>query len=258
MTDVNLTIESPEGGSAAAPESPDTLRVPQSSGPPLAPWRLGVAAARANTWPGLLLSVFAVGLLLSYWYVPTATTALDAVAGFKQQYGWRFVMVSTALFGGTIPMVVQRLRPTTRAVPWSHLGFLTVFWAFKGLEVDLLYRMQAVWFGHGSDPATLVKKIFVDMGVYCPIWAVPSTVAGYAFMNNGFSLRGLGGVDLRRWIARVLLPITISNWSVWVPAVVVIYCLPLALQLPVQNLVLCFWSLLLVFQVDASRPAPGS
>lgn len=247
MTDANLTIEKPDRVSAELPGGSGVSGV--------APWRLGVVAARANRWPGLMLSVFAVGLLLSYWYVPTATAALDAVAGFKDEQGWRFVLVSTALFGGVIPWIVQRLRPATRHFsPWPHLWFLAAFWGIKGVEIDLLYRVQAIWFGHGSDPATVTKKIAFDMGLYAPIWAMPTTLAAYAFMNNRFSFRGLSGLDLRRWISRVLLPITISNWSVWVPAVMVIYCLPLALQLPVQNLVLCFWSLLLVFQVSASTP----
>lgn len=224
------------------------------AGKPPPVWKAGVDAARQNLWPGLMLSAFAVALLLSYWYVPAVTGALQAVADFKERQGWWFVVVSTATFGGAIPWLVQRVRPSSRGLSrWSHLWFLLAFWGIKGLEVDLFYKWQAVWFGDGSDPATLAKKIFVDMGVYCPIWAVPSTVAAYAWKDNGFSWRGLGRVNLRRWVVRVLVPILVSNWSVWVPAVVVIYCLPLALQLPVQNLVLCFWSLLLVFQVAASR-----
>ncbi|MEL7088826.1 MAG: Mpv17/PMP22 family protein, partial [Planctomycetota bacterium] len=119
------------------------------------------------------------------------------------------------------------------------------------------YRLQAVWFGQGSDPGTLAKKILVDMGVYCPVWAVPSAVFAYAWAEKGFSLtRTLAPIrrlGFRGWFGRDVLPVMISNWSVWVPAVCVIYCLPLALQLPVQNLVLCFWSLLLVLQVGDSR-----
>ncbi|MEM6854067.1 MAG: hypothetical protein AAF593_06620 [Planctomycetota bacterium] len=218
------------------------------------PWRSGLAAARANLVPGLVLSGFAVGLLVSYWYVPPVTAALESLAQMKTRVGWPFALVSTAVFGAAIPWLVQRARPSLRRVTlWSHLVFLLMFWGFKGLEIDLLYRLQAVWFGQGSDPATLAIKTFMDQAVYCPIWAVPSTVFAYALKDAGFSLRRtiqpLREHGLRGWYGRVVLPVLISNAGVWVPAVLVIYCLPLALQLPVQNLVLCFWSLLLAFQV---------
>lgn len=214
--------------------------------------------------PGAVLSAFAVGLLLAYWYVPAVNAALTRLGEFKLAAGWAFVVVSTAVFGGLIPGLVQRARPRLRhTMPWKFLWFTVVFWAYKGLEVDLLYRLQAVWFGHGTDPTTIAKKIFIDMGVYCPVWAVPSTVLAYAwgetvFSKNGSAAQALAPIrqlGFRGWFGRDIVPVMISNWAVWVPAVCVIYCLPLALQLPVQNLVLCFWSLLLVLQVGRDDEA---
>ena len=45
------------------------------------------------------------------------------------------------------------------------------------------------------------------------------------------------------WYATRCLPLLMANLGVWVPAVAVIYALPLALQLPVMNLVLCLFVL---------------
>jgi len=234
--------------------APDPLAIPVNPPPGTPPWRAGLVAAQANLMPGVVLSFFAVALLLSYWYVPTATAALEALAELKLRLGWPSVVISTAVFGAAIPWLVQRARPSVRAeTRWSHLFFLMAFWGSKGLEIDLLYRLQALWFGQGSDATTLTIKTLVDQGIYCPFWAVPSTVLVYAFKDAGFSwaktwtpVRDLGGL---RWFGREVVPVLISNAGVWIPAVLVIYCLPLALQLPVQNLVLCFWSLLLAFQV---------
>lgn len=247
---------------AAAPLARPTLPPP--------PWRAGVEAARKNLVPGAVLSVFAVGLLLAYWYVPAVNAGLTRLGEWKLAAGWPFVVIGTAAFGGLIPGLVQRARPRLRhTMPWKLLVFLTVFWAYKGLEVDLFYRLQAWMFGHGTDPATVVKKIAFDMGVYAPFWAVPTTALPYLWSEAAFSRSGsVGGactkvlgpirkLGIRRWYARDLLPVLISNWAVWVPAVCVIYCLPLALQLPVQNLVLCFWSLLLVLQVRPGEELPG-
>lgn len=237
--------------SDATPASPAALAE--------APWRAGVRAARANAVPGAVLSVFAVALLLGYRYVPTIHAALDGVADFKERWGLGFAAISTALFGGLVPGLVQRLRPATRrAASWRAIGFISAVWAVKGVEIDLLYRLQALALGHGADPATVAAKVFFDMGVYCPTWAVPSTIAAYAVMEAGVSLKGLAPMKilgLWGWYKQIALPIIISNWGVWVPAVCVIYTLPLALQLPVQNLVLCFWSLMLVLQVrDGGGP----
>lgn len=226
--------------------------------PRAAAWHAGRDAARANALPGLVLSVFAAALLLTYWYVPPVTAGLERLGAFKVSVGWPFAMVSTAVFGGLLPGVVQRLRPRLRhTMPWKHLWFLVGFWAVKGMEVDLLYRFLAWGVGDNTDPGTLIKKIVFDMGIYCPLWAVPTTVLGYAFKDAGFSLRRtfapIRTLGLRGWYIRDALPVAISSWAVWVPAVCVIYCLPLALQLPVQNLVLCFWSLLVVLQVRGTR-----
>jgi hypothetical protein len=51
-----------------------------------------------------------------------------------------------------------------------------------------------------------------------------------------------------------VLPILIANWGIWTPAVAIIYLLPTALQLPMQNIVLCFFTLLLA--TITRRPAP--
>jgi len=41
------------------------------------------------------------------------------------------------------------------------------------------------------------------------------------------------------------LVVMVSIWAVWLPAVVIIYSFPSPLQLPLFNIVLCFWCLLL-------------
>ena len=228
----------------------------------VSPWRAGLLAARANAVPGVVLSVFAVALLLAYWYVGPVHEALEKLGRFKVQTGYAFSAISTALFGGLIPGLVQRVRPRLRAtMPWPALWFLTAIWGIKGMEVDLLYRLQAMWFGDDRQLSTILPKIALDMGLYCPLWAVPTTVLCYAFKDAGFSWRRtaapLRELGLGRWYLERVLPVAVSNWAVWVPAVCVIYCLPLALQLPMQNLVLCFWSLLLVLQVQGGAGAEG-
>jgi hypothetical protein len=51
--------------------------------------------------------------------------------------------------------------------------------------------------------------------------------------------------------------VTFSQWMVWIPAVSIIYCLPSALQIPLFNLVVCFWVLLLTFVSRRSAAMPA-
>jgi hypothetical protein len=43
-----------------------------------------------------------------------------------------------------------------------------------------------------------------------------------------------------------VLPVLLGVWTVWIPVVTCVYALPSALQMPLFNIVLCFWSLLFV------------
>ncbi len=211
------------------------------------PLRLGLAAARANLGPGLALIAVALAIVVSYDTLPAFTESLDALARFREQRGLIFAIISTALFGGTIPIIIQQLRPSTRrAAPWPTLLFLTFFWGLKGIEVEFLYKLEAQCFGDNPQWTTILLKTFFDQFIYCVIWAVPVTTLAYLFNDCG---RDLGATRRRLspgWYARYVLPTLLANWGVWIPAVALIYSLKLPLQLPVQNIVLCLWAILML------------
>ena len=46
---------------------------------------------------------------------------------------------------------------------------LTAFWGYKGLEVELWYRLLVHVVGTGHDATTIVIKSLLDQAVYCPI-----------------------------------------------------------------------------------------
>ncbi|HVU33086.1 MAG TPA: hypothetical protein VHE61_06605 [Opitutaceae bacterium] len=212
-----------------------------------APWRAGLRGARANLGAGLALQLAALALVLAYYRHAPTHAAVDALATLHRRAGIGFGIVSTGLFGGLIPFVYLRLRTSTRdRFTWSAGAALTAFWAYKGIEVDLWYRLLAYVVGEGHDARTIAIKTFLDQFVYCPAFAVPVTVLVYAWVETRFSLRPVIA-DWRTggWYRRQVLPVLISNLGVWVPAVCIIYALPTALQLPLQNLVLCFFTLLL-------------
>ena len=121
------------------------------------------------------------------------------------------------------------------------------FWAFKGLEVDLLYQFQAWIFGNNNDFKTVAAKVFVDVAIYAPLIGLLNCIIFYIWRDNGYSISKTRASLGEHWYLRKVLPALISNFCVWFPSTIIIYNLPLALQLPVQNLILCFWVLILVF-----------
>jgi hypothetical protein len=219
------------------------------------PLRQGLAAARANLLPGLILQAVALAVLLAYYFWPAARAGLEEVAALKERYGYGFSMVSTAIAGGLLPILFQQAFRTPDARQnLKALPFFILFWGWKGAEVDLLYRTHATLFGDDAALLTILYKSLVDQFVYVPFWAVPTMVLGYLWRESGYSFRELRRRLGSQWYRRRGLPVLLSNWGVWIPVVAIIYALPAALQVPLQNLALCLWVLMLLYLTSRHVP----
>lgn len=255
MNETQLSPSSPPAGDNATP--PPSCSLSPLAPAPLSPSRSptlrpslakGLSAARANLLPGVILWMAGVLVLTGYYTLPSVNSAMRWVGDVKEWGGFFFAAISTATFGGLIPVLLRPLSRTgTLRDAMRGLPFLLIFWAIKGVEVDLLYRGQAALFGNGRDVITLTLKTLVDQGVYVPLWAIPTTVFAFFWRDCGYSLRATRRRLGRAWYRRRVLPVLLANLGLWTPMVLVIYALPLPLQLPVQNLVLCLWSLMLIF-----------
>src|SRR5690606_19455881 len=145
--------------------------------PAASPWRQSLEAARANLIPGLVLQAFALAVVLAYYNHEPTRAGLDSLAAFKTRWGWSYSLLATSLFGGLIPFLYLRGSLATRAAtPFSHGVFFVLFWAMKGVEVDMFYRFQGWLFGEGVDMKTIACKLAVDQFVYSIIWSTPTTM----------------------------------------------------------------------------------
>jgi hypothetical protein len=221
------------------------LTSPTAGQPAANPWRQSLAAARANLIPGLALQAFALALLLAYWFHPPSHAAMDALAALKLRWGWRYSLFATALCGGLIPFLYLRSQAATRAAtPASHGVFYLCFWAIKGVEVDWFYQVQGWLFGNGNGIGTIVSKVLVDQFCYSVIWSTPCALLVFFWKDAGFGLARLRELDWTAFLRANMPKALIGLWGVWVPAVTIIYSLPPALQIPLFNIVLCFYALL--------------
>ncbi|MDF1739643.1 MAG: hypothetical protein P1U86_10825 [Verrucomicrobiales bacterium] len=217
--------------------------------------RNSLEGVRSNLIPGFFLWLVGLTVVAVYYLVPPARGSFEWVSGKKEQYGYLYSGVSTALFGGLIPFLYLWWRggiPRGRVVSWGL--FLVIYWSIKGIEVDALYRFQGWLFGEGTDFKTIVAKVCVDQFVYCPFWSAPLTAIFYGWKVAGFSWKRLRPKLNRDFFLMVIPGVLLSTWIVWLPAVAIIYALPPGLQIPLFNLVLCFFVLLIsMLSKDESR-----
>lgn len=203
---------------------------------------------RFNLRPALVLQAFALAIVAGYFWSPQVRSVLDVVGALKVRYGYGYSAVATCVFGGLIPYVVLSLAgriPRDQRLP--ELAFYLLLWFWKGVEVDALYRAQGIWFGEAADAGTIAIKTIVDQFGYVPLWAAPSQVLLFTWKDAGFTLTGIRAAFRRQPFVQRVLVVVFSTWVVWIPGVAIVYSLPSALQLPLFNLVLCFWCLLMSF-----------
>lgn len=202
----------------------------------------GLKAFKLNLIPALILWAMAAFTIVAYYYIPQSQFIFDYVLTLKSQTGLLFAFVSTGFFGAVVPTAFSTWVLKLHDFPLKRCLVLTAFWGVKGIEIEYLYLFQNVAFGHN-----VLYKLLFDEFVYVPIWGVTSVVLFYHFMDSGYSFKVFKETLGKQWYRRRVFSIMVPNWCVWIPAVVFIYLLPQPLQLPLQNLTLAFWAMVLAY-----------
>ncbi len=203
-----------------------------------------IPGLRENIVPAVFLQIFAASLGFCYYYWPASHIVFDFVAGLKLQYGIWYALWATAIFGGLIPYSYLYFTNRIDKKSIGLFSFYLLFWAAKGAEADLFYRLQSFIFGDGHDVLTVMKKVAVDQFIFAVFWIAPTITIVYTWMENGFCFHRLSERLTREFLFEKIPLNAITNWLVWMPAVFVIYMMPSALQVPMFNLVVCFFALL--------------
>jgi len=201
---------------------------------------------RENYKPGLVLQASALAVVLFYFFNPGFHSLLVSLGQWKNRSGILFAGFSTAFFGGLVPFVFMFFtdrEKMKRKLPL--LLFYLLFWFWKGMEVDLLYRFQAYLFGNSNHWLVVIKKVACDQLIYGPLWAAPTMMIFYLWKDSDFSISAMKNKLNEDSLMRRILRVWASNLVVWIPAVSIIYLLPLDLQIPLFNLVIVFWTLIL-------------
>ena len=199
---------------------------------------------RVNLIPGLVLWIMGVCLVAVYYFGEFSRPWFNQIIILKETYGFAYSAVSTCFFGGLIPYVFMQLTGRDRLKGLGSGVIFLGYWAIRGIDVDAFYRLQALVFGTEVDLLTIIAKVLVDQFVYCVVWASPITALFYTWREAGFSLKQWKGNKTWSELFDMILIFTVTTWVVWIPGTAIIYSLPSPLQIPLFNLTLCFFVIL--------------
>ena len=214
---------------------------------------IGWEAAKANAVPAFILQGAMLVVLISYYLSPACADFLNRLAHYKEEHGLAFVVIAAIFAGAIVPelfviVFFQRGRPRWQNL--HNLAFTIPTWGVDGILVDLMYRMNAVWFGDVVTVPVVIAKILVDQLGYNPFFAAPAEVLVYEWKNEGFCWASVRRALTWNHYRDKIVPTLLATWAVWAPLMAIIYSLPFALQFPLFSIALTFWVLLLTYMTN--------
>ena len=214
---------------------------------------LGWEATKANAVPGFVLQAAMLLVLIGYYVSPPFAGFLNRLAQYKTEHGLGFVIVAAALAGAVVPelfVIVFFQRGRFGRQNLRNLVFTIPTWGIDGVLVDLMYRLNAIWFGDVAAVGVVSAKILVDQLGYNPFFAAPAEVLVYEWKNEGFSWKSVRRALTWDHYRDKIVPTLLATWAVWGPLMAIIYSLPFALQFPLFSIALTFWVLLLTYMTN--------
>jgi hypothetical protein len=202
------------------------------------------SAIVANLLPGLCLQLFALIIGLSYFYWPESQQTFQFFAELKAEYGGLYAVISTSIFGGLLPFLYLLLSGKIRFLLFQQLLFYIFIWAAMGGLINCFYALQVLLFGEETDWLTILKKTAFDQFVFSVFVTSPFITLAFLWKDQQFNWQKTKMYfdDL----IKVQIPTTVvTTWIIWIPSVSLVYMMPTDLQIPLFNLVLCFFVLIL-------------
>lgn len=209
-----------------------------------APWVAGMRAAKANLVPGLIVQIAMLAVVLGYYFYPPTRGWLDFMARLKAEWGFVYSAGAAVIAGALLPELLKIVVFQKGRVEKSNavnLIYTIPFWGIMAITVDVLYRLQGIWFGTDVTFAVVVKKVLFDQFVFSPWFSGPLSVWFYDFKNNGRNATPPREFFSWGYYREKVLPVMIATWCVWIPVVSLLYSLPALLQIPVYILALTLW-----------------
>lgn len=210
---------------------------------------IGLASARVNRVPMVVLWAIALGLAIAYLQIPGFAAVLEPVRCWQAECGWPAAALNAAFFCGVVPGVfqlsVRTLRPPR---PFRVIAAQMALSAVNGVLCWNFYRFQTWCFGAGVSFGTLAVKTAVDQFVWTPLVIAPLNALCYFAIARDFSLSRIRDEWPASFVRNILLTNLVPMWCVNVIPNFALYVFPPALQTQLVGLLCSFWTLM-CFQI---------
>jgi TRAP-type uncharacterized transport system fused permease subunit len=91
----------------------------------------------------------------------------------------------------------------------------------------------------------VLPKLLVDQFGYSVFWSAPSQTILTRWHALHYSTREVWRELRTDMIFRRMLPVLVTNWMFWIPIIILVYLMPLNLQVPLAVVATAIWGLLL-------------
>lgn len=211
--------------------------------------RNGWLGARENLVPGLVIIFIAALLVAAYYIFSSVRAALVGLQSFRNSWGLAFSMVTSAVGAGVIPglylMAVGKSRRDARG--FMDMLFTSFVWATNMIWVDTFYSFQDWFWGPSITLGVIVSKMLLDQFVFTPFLSIQHVALGFRLRDLNYDFKTLGSALRDDWVIKVIIPMMVNCWLTWIPGTLVVYSLPLPLQIPLMVLIQCFFALEMAF-----------
>ena len=204
----------------------------------------------------MLALLAAMSVLVGIYYCwPDAAAILSSYGTWQHSGGLLRAGLATGFAAGILSelsVVYVADRGRWSAAHIENMVFRFIVFFMGGMVVYEFYNWQAVWFGTGLSWRVILPKVLVDQFVFSVFWSTSYQTLTFRWKALGYSGSRLWTELDGKFVIKRMLPVLVTNWMFWIPGVILVYSMPLDLQMPINIFAMAIWSLLLA---GLSRPA---
>ena len=206
---------------------------------------IGWESVKANAVPMLILQCASVGLVVAYYLLPSFRAAVEPIANWHRECGWRAAFVSQAIFCGILPgvflLAVRSIRPRH---PFQTILAQSLWCGCFGICNNEVFHLMARALGDNAHVSTVLAKATFDQFIWTIAVIAPANAVFFFWLGRDFSFARVKRDWPRPFFRRMVMPNLIPNWIVWIPVSLVVFSFPFPLQIHVNGIVCTFWTLM--------------
>ena len=209
--------------------------------------RVGLASARANTVPMIVLWTLAGAAVGAYYLSDQFREMLEPVAEWHRAWGWRAAFASQTVFCGILPGVfLLAFRSIRPRYPLLTILAQALWGGAFGICCNALFQLMVQAFGDDARVSTVLVKMVIDQFVWTVLVIAPANAVFFFWLGRDFSFVRVKHEWPRPFFRRMVMPNLVANWILWIPVSLAVFAFPFSLQIHVNGIVCTFWTLMCV------------